>query len=197
MSLKNHCPTCGAPLQDETKFGKYTYRKWACGRVADDGPGRPCPKDSQAPKRIWVEYETVEGILASIQLLESESDAWLDKWDQRRIRARAGVAQVQSEAAPAQEIAVVAAPNEIAEIEKVRDGINRYMGAELEKEAKDLLASTDGITVAGHANGPKAGREAVHAAYMRCVKFRTQMVEAAHKAYKGPLNALGLSLIHI
>ena len=81
--------------------------------------------------------------------------------------------------------------NELAEIEKTREGINRYMGPELEEEAKQLLASTEGITVAGHADGPKAGREAVHTALMRLVKFRTQMIEAAHETYKGPINALG------
>lgn len=86
----------------------------------------------------------------------------------------------------------VAAPlaNEIAEIEKVRDGINRYMGAEIEDEAKELLASTEGITVAGHTEGPKAGREAVHSALMRLVKFRTQIVDGAHESYKKPINAL-------
>lgn len=87
--------------------------------------------------------------------------------------------------------AVVVAPNELAEIEKVRDGINRYMGADIEREAKELLASTDGITVAGHTDGPKAGREAVHAALMRLVKFRTQMIEGGHELYKKPINALG------
>jgi hypothetical protein len=89
-------------------------------------------------------------------------------------------------------IPVVAhAPNELAELEKVRDGINRYMGADIEKEAKDLLASTDGITVAGHAEGPKAGREATHSAYMKLVRFQTQMIDAGHELYKKPITALG------
>ena len=191
MSSNNDCPTCGAKLLDETRFHAYTYRRWACGKVADDGPGASCPQDPDAGKIVQVGYEAADGVLCQRTVRASEAEAWLDENDHRRIRARAAGAQAHSEAAPAQEVALVAAPNEIAEIEKVRDGINRYMGPELEKEAMDLLASTEGITVAGHAEGPKAGREAVHSALMRLVKFRTQMVEAAHESYKGPINALG------
>ena len=98
-------------------------------------------------------------------------------------------------AAPQFEIEIAPAlANELAEIEKIREGINRYMGPEIEDEAKALLASTEGLTVAGHTDGPKAGREAVHAGLMRLIRFRTQMIDGGHETYKKPVNAVAKRL---
>lgn len=90
--------------------------------------------------------------------------------------------------APKFEIDSVSAPNELAEIEKVRDSIIRFMGPELEDEAKSLLKASEGVTVAGHANGPKAGREAVHSHLMKFVRYRTQSVQPLFDTIKPPIN---------
>lgn len=144
------CTDCGAPLRESHQYGWGTYKRYECGKIRDDGPGRRCPNEKEEAKSELVAEEV---------------------------------------AAPA--LAVVApAPNELAEIEKVRDGIASYMGPGIEDEIKELLKISDGVTVAGHTDGPKAGREAVHTILMRFVKFRTQMIEGAHKTYKAPIKAL-------
>ena len=173
------CPICGARLKIgfPVAYGKYTHFAWECGREVDDGPGRPCPHDD-ASGIISVSYENASGALCSATILESESEAFLDANDHRRKRANA-VASVAPKT-----------PNELAEIEKVREGIADYMGPKIEDEIKELLKISEGVTVAGHADGPKVGREAVHTILMRFVKFRTQMIDGAHKTYKTPINGL-------
>ena len=165
------CPDCGAPLASgyPKKFGWGEMKVWTCGRTRDDGPGAECLNKKQQ----WVGIELPEGTQDHIMMPDAE--VIID------------VLEPSGEVTP-QPVAII--PNELAEIEKIKDGINRYMGADIEREAKELLASTDGITVAGHTDGPKAGREAVHAALMRLVKFRTQMIEGGHELYKKPINAL-------
>lgn len=174
------CPICGARLKIgfPVAYGKYTHFAWECGREVDDGPGRPCPHDD-ASGTISVTYEDARGALCCATIPESEREVFLDANDHRRKRANA-VASVAPKA-----------PNELAEIEKVREGINRYMGPEIETEIKELLKISEGVTVAGHADGPKAGREAVHTILMRFIKFRTQRIEQAYKSYSSPLKALG------
>ena len=179
MTTKRETCDCGADLQEEVKYGKYTYKRFACGKVYDDGPGSPCPNAQESSDPILsVCYETKDGALTTRSMRASEADAFLDANDYRRIRARTAVATASK------------TPNELAEIEKVRDGIASYMGPGIEDEIKELLKISDGVTVAGHTDGPKAGREAVHTILMRFVKFRTQMIEGAHKTYKAPIKAL-------
>lgn len=177
------CPICGARLKIgfPVAYGKYTHFAWECGREVDDGPGRPCPHDD-ASGTASVTYEDANGALCSATILESERDVFLDANDHRRKVAAANAAAAG---------VVAKAPNELAEIEKVREGINRYMGPEIETEIKELLKISEGVTVAGHADGPKAGREAVHTILMRFIKFRTQRIEQAYKSYSSPLKALG------
>jgi len=167
------CPHCGAPLKPgyPKKHGWGENSVWTCGREVDDGPGRECPNKPKAD---------------GFELLLNASTEPVDKM----ISVSAVVDVLEPSGSVTRQPAAVV-PNELAEIEKIKDGINRFMGADIEREAKELLASTDGITVAGHTDGPKAGREAVHSAYMRLMKFRTQMIESGHELYKKPINALG------
>lgn len=62
--------------------------------------------------------------------------------------------------------------------------------SETESDIRATVASTDGITVAGHTEGPKKGREAVHKALMVLVNMRT-CIEIRRKELKSPILALG------
>jgi len=80
---------------------------------------------------------------------------------------------------------------ELTTIQEFRTELAAFMGKPLEDRVKEVLEEVEGLTVAGHTEGPKAGREACHRGYMKLVRLRTQEITEPKEKFKAPVLSIG------
>jgi len=177
------CPDCGGKLvrsfeHNDKEMGKTTVFEFECKLTFEPGTPAPCAFACQATDEAREAYRLLVDGSASVVEVAPVSEVAVPE-------------QVAIAEAPAENLPAVLELPELKEIENFRAELAEFMGAPIEATIKDAIKVTEGLTVAKHVKGPKAGRDAVHSALMNLVRVRTQILTPKKEKFKGPVNAIG------